>query len=213
MLSMHEKWSCDIMNLPTKITISRIVLAFVILFLLCFPWTDVGVVFPTFFVQGKILVDTKYIIAGILFVVASVTDFLDGYFARHAKKVSDAGAVLDYMADKILVDGVLIVLAYQGFVSLLVPVFVVTRDLFLDGLRLLAFQNHQVIEVGKIGKIKTFCMILGVSLVFFYNLPFELWGIYVAEIFVDVATILSILSAVFYFIEWKGKTKVEELEI
>jgi len=201
------------MNLSTKLTISRIGIACVILFFLLFPWTDVGFTFPLFLFNGKILIDTKYIIVGVLFFLACVTDFLDGYLARKEKKTSDFGSMLDQMANKILIDGILITLAYQGFLSLLVPTLVIVRDLFVDGLRMLSYKNNQVLEVSKLSKIKTICMFVGILLLFFYNLPFEIWGIYVAEILVDIATILSVISAIFYFIEWKEKMKVEELNI
>ena len=97
------------MNLANKLTLSRIVLAVIILVLLLFPWQDLGITFSTFMVMGKVVVDTKYLIAGFLFVIAAVTDYLDGQIARKEKKVSDFGAIMDAIADKILVNGVLIV--------------------------------------------------------------------------------------------------------
>ena len=100
-------------------------MAIIILIILLFPWSDIHFTFPTFLVAGKVLVDSKYIIAGFIFVIASVTDYLDGQMARKEKKTSDYGAIMDAIADKVLVNGVLIVLAYQGFISVLIPVIIV----------------------------------------------------------------------------------------
>ena len=196
------------MNLSNRLTISRMVLAVIIFVLLLFPWQDVGITTPTFLVMGKVVVDVKYLVAGFLFVIAAVTDYLDGAIARKEKQETDVGALLDAVADKFLVNGVLIILAYHGFIHVLVPVVIVMRDIFMDALRMLALKNNKVIKANVWGKVKTITMLVGISLMLFYNLPFEIWGIYVAEILIDVATILSVVSAFLYFIEWKEKLKI-----
>ena len=196
------------MNLSNRLTISRMVLAVIIFILLLFPWQDVGITIPTFLVMGKVVVDVKYLVAGFLFVIASVTDYLDGAIARKEKQETDVGALLDAVADKFLVNGVLIILAYHGFIHVLVPVVIVIRDIFMDALRMLALKNNKVIKANVWGKVKTITMLVGISLMLFYNLPFEVWGIYVAEILIDLATILSVVSAFLYFIEWKQKLQI-----
>ncbi len=196
------------MNLSNRLTISRMVLAVIIFILLLFPWQDVGITIPTFLVMGKVVVDVKYLVAGFLFVIASVTDYLDGAIARKEKQETDVGALLDAVADKFLVNGVLIILAYHGFIHVLVPVVIVIRDIFMDALRMLALKNNKVIKANIWGKVKTITMLVGISLMLFYNLPFEVWGIYVAEILIDIATILSVVSAFLYFIEWKQKLQI-----
>ena len=109
------------MNLPTKFTVTRIVMTFIIIFILLFPFYTVGITFPRFTVDG-ILIKSEYIVAGILFILASVTDSIDGKLARKNNMVTDLGKMLDAIADKILVDSVLIILSYQGFISVLVPI-------------------------------------------------------------------------------------------
>ncbi len=193
------------MSLPNKLTISRMVLAGIIIFLLIIPWQDLGIVFPTFYVMGRVVVDLKFLIAGFLFVIASVTDYLDGAIARKEKSMSDFGAVMDAIADKILVDGVLIILAYLGFISVIVPVVAVVRDICMDSMRILAAKKGTIIKAQIWGKAKTVFLLIGISLLLFYNLPFEIWGIYLAEIFIDIGTVLSVISLVIYFIEWKNK--------
>ena len=88
------------MNLADKLTISRIGLTFVILSILLIPWEDFGLVWPSFYVNGSIVVESKYIVAGVLFIIACITDYLDGKIARKAKKTTDFGATLDAIADK-----------------------------------------------------------------------------------------------------------------
>ena len=197
------------MNLANKLTISRIVMTIIILLILLIPFEEFGFSVPTFYVMGKVLVDIRYLVAGFLFVIACVTDYLDGTVARKEKMTSDFGATLDAIADKILVNGVLIILAYQGFISIIIPVIIVLRDICVDALRVLAAKNKVIIKASKWGKIKTVFMMCGVSLLLFYNLPFEIWGIYIADLFVFVAIILSVISAILYFIHVKDKLKFD----
>lgn len=197
------------MNLANKLTISRIILSGIILLILLIPWEEFGLNLPTFYVMGKVLVEVKYIVAGFIFVIACVTDYLDGNIARKDKKTSDFGATLDAIADKILVNGVLILLAYQGFISIVVPIIIVIRDICIDALRTLSAKNKTIIKANKLGKIKTVFMMSGVSLMLFYNLPFEVWGIYLAHILIYIATILSVISAISYFMAFKDKIKLE----
>ena len=197
------------MNLANKLTISRIVMAVIILLILLIPFEDFGISIPTFYVMGKVLVDIRYLIAGFLFVIACVTDYLDGSIARKEKKTSDFGATLDAIADKILVNGVLIILAYQGFISIIIPIVIVLRDICVDALRVLSAKNKVIIKASKWGKVKTVFMMCGVSLLLFYNLPFEIWGFYVADLLVSIATILSVISAVLYFIRAKDLIKFD----
>ena len=89
------------MNLPNKITVFRMILSFGIIILLLFPFYSVNVEFPTYLVDGKILVDSKYIIAGIAFIIAALTDFIDGFIARKYNMVTDFGKLMDAIADKV----------------------------------------------------------------------------------------------------------------
>ena len=191
------------MNLPNKITVARIVLAISILILLLVPWYDLGIEFPTYVIQGKIIVDLKYIIAGILFVIASVSDFLDGHIARSRNLVTDFGKVMDAIADKILVNGLLIVLAYDGLISIAIPVIIITRDIIVDSCKMISGNKGKVVAASKAGKIKTACMMVGLALTMFYNLPFELIGIRLADILVIVATIFSVISGCQYYMNCK----------
>ena len=110
------------MNKANKITITRIIMSMIIILLLLFPFDEVGLEFPTYLIGGKVLVDLKYIIVGILFIIASLTDFLDGYVARKYNLVTDFGKMIDAISDKLLTNSVLIILACNGKISTIVAV-------------------------------------------------------------------------------------------
>lgn len=191
------------MNLPNKITITRIITAIIILVMLMIPWHNMGVSFPTYLIAGKITINLKYIIAGILFIIASLTDFLDGHIARSRNLVTDFGKVMDAIADKVLVNGILIILAYDGFISVAIPVIIITRDIFVDSFKMASGNKGKVVGASIAGKIKTICMMIGMSLTLFYNLPFELIGVNVGYALIIVATVLSVISGIEYYYNTK----------
>lgn len=191
------------MNLPNKITVTRIVLSIFTLIFLILPWYQFGIHFPMFTFLGKVVVDSKYLIAGVLFVIASLTDFLDGYLARSKNMVTDFGKVMDAIADKILVNGVLIILAYNGFISIVVPIIIITRDTFVDSIKMVSGSKGKVVAASMMGKAKTVCMMIGVSFMLFYNLPFELVHLPLADLLIMAACLLSIISGCEYYFSAK----------
>lgn len=190
------------MNLPNKLTIARMVLAIIIIILLLggnYTVSLFGFEIPKLFVNEKLVVDFKYIIAGILFIIASITDFFDGYIARKYNMVTDFGKLIDAIADKVLVNSILIILTAQGFIHPIIPVVIIIRDSIVNSIKMLAASKGKVVAAIKSGKIKTACLMIGIILTLFYNLPFELWGISVAKVLLLVATILSVVSGVQYY--------------
>lgn len=186
------------MNTPTKLTFLRIILTIVMIIILIFPFYLVGFNFPQYEVGG-IYIRLEYIIAGIVFIIASLTDFLDGYLARKNNQVTDLGKMLDAIADKALVNSALIILAYKGFIPVVIPVIIIFRDTIVDAIKMQASSKGKVVAAIKSGKIKTASMMVGLVLTFFYNLPFEFWNIRVADFLVYFATIMSIISMIEYF--------------
>lgn len=186
------------MNTPTKLTFLRIILTIVMIIILIFPFYLVGFNFPQYEVGG-IYIRLEYIIAGIVFIVASLTDFLDGYLARKNNQVTDLGKMLDAIADKALVNSALIILAYKGFIPVAIPVIIIFRDTIVDAIKMQASSKGKVVAAIRSGKIKTASMMVGLVLTFFYNLPFEFWNIRVSDFLVYFATIMSIISMIEYF--------------
>ncbi len=191
------------MNVPNKITICRIMLSVLLLIIMIFPVDKVGISFPEFQLAGKLVIDSKYIICGIIFLIASLTDFLDGYLARKYNLVTDIGKVMDAIADKILVNGVLILLATEGYISPIIPVVIVSRDIVVDSIKMVAGQKSGAVGASMAGKIKTACMLVGITLLFFYDLPFSLINVYPAKAIIMIATVLSVISGIQYYVKNK----------
>ena len=190
------------MNLPNKLTVSRIIMSILIIIILLggdYIFSLFGLDIPKLFINEKIVIDLKYIVAGFLFIIASLTDFLDGYIARKYNLVTDFGKLVDAIADKILVNSVLIILAAQGFIHPIIPVVIIIRDSVVNSIKMLAASKGKVVAAIKSGKIKTACLMVGIVLTLFCNLPFELWNISVAKVLLFIATILSITSGIQYF--------------
>jgi len=160
----------------------------------------IGIRLPQFFVNEKLVVDTKYIVSGILFILASVTDFIDGKIARSHNMVTDFGKLIDAIADKILVNSVLILLAASGDIHPIIPVIVIVRDSVVNSIKMIAASKGKVVAAIKSGKIKTACLMTGIALTLFYNMPFEFINLRVADFLLFVATVLSLYSGIQYYI-------------
>lgn len=187
------------MNLPNKITMIRIFLTILIVIMLLFPFDAVGLTATKLFINELIVVDVKYFIAGGLFILASLTDFLDGYLARKYDMITDLGKMLDAIADKFLVNSVLIILSSQGLIHPIIPVIVVTRDTVVDIIKMIVGSKKEVVAAIKSGKFKTAFLMLGIILTLFNNLPFELYNIKVSDVLLIIATVLSIYSGIQYY--------------
>ena len=185
------------MNLPTKLTVLRIILAIIVMVLLMFPFEAVGISIPV--IRTTIDMDLRYIIAGVIFLIASFTDFLDGYLARRNNQVTDTGKMLDAIADKMLVNPVLIIFSAEGLISPIVPVIVVARDIVVNTIKMEAASKGKVVAAIKSGKIKTASLMTGMVLLFFSNMPFELINIRVDLFLIYFATLMSLISMVKYY--------------
>ena len=187
------------MNVPNKITVCRMLLAIFLLVIMMFPLEGIGINFPELRIKPELIIDGKDIICGVIFLIASLTDFLDGYLARKYNLVTDLGKVMDAIADKILVNGVLIILAVNGYISPIIPVVIVCRDIAVDSIKMVAGQKNGAVAASKAGKTKTAFMLVGITLVFFNDLPFSLMSVYPGKVIIMIAVVLSIISGVQYF--------------
>lgn len=187
------------MNLPNKLTMIRMFLAAVIICILIFPFYTVGIEFPKYQINNFIMVNTKYVLAGIIFIIASFTDFLDGYIARKYNLITDFGKMIDAIADKVLVNSVLIILASQGMIPVIIAVIIILRDIVVNSIKMAASSKGEVIAAIGSGKAKTACLMIGITLTLFYNLPFEIWGLDIATFLLVAATVLSVFSALQYY--------------
>ena len=187
------------MNTANKITISRVIMSFIIMILLLFPFELLNIKLPTYIFNGNIYIELKYIIAGILFVIASLTDFLDGYVARKYNMVTDFGKMVDAVSDKLLTNTVLVILACDGMVSPVIAVVIIARDIFVDSIKMVMGNKGKAVAAIKIAKFKTASLMVGIILTLFYNIPFELINLRISDFMLVLASILSVISGVKYY--------------
>ncbi len=187
------------MNLPNKLTMARIFMTLLIIVILLFPFSAMGINIPHIFVNELIDIDVRYIIAGVLFIIASLTDFFDGIIARKYNLITDFGKMIDAIADKMLVNSVLIILSAQGFIHPVIPVIIILRDTAVDSIKMVAGSKGNVVAAIKTGKYKTASLMIGIVLTLFYDMPFELWNIHISDFLLIVACALSIISGIQYY--------------
>ena len=190
-----------------KITMSRIVMSLIIIIILLFPFDQMGFEFPTFLISGKILIDLKYIVVGVLFIIASLTDFFDGRIARKNNMVTDFGKMIDAISDKLLTNSVLIILACNGKISTVIAVVIVMRDIVVDSIKMVVGNKGAAVAAIGVAKAKTATLMVGITLTLFYNLPFELIPLRISDFLLALASILSIISGVKYYIMAKPYLK------
>lgn len=199
------------MNLANKITMIRIFLTVLLIVLLLFPFYMVNIEFPKILI-GTISVDIKYLIAGGLFAIASITDALDGHIARSRNMVTDFGKMTDAIADKMLVNSTLIILTAKGMVSPVITVIIIFRDTVVDTIKMIAGSRGKVIAAIKTGKVKTTFLMVGITLTLFYNLPFEIFNLDVANFLLILATIFSLISGTQYYVMNKDIIFAKDIE-
>lgn len=174
------KWRMEDMNLPNKLTILRIVI--IPLFIL-FLYVDIGD-------------NVNLYIAAVLFIVASLTDLLDGKIARKYNLITNFGKFMDPLADKLLVCSALIALVDIDKLAGWIVIIIISRDFIINGFRVLAADNGIVIAASYWGKLKTTCqMIMIVLLIVDLDIPYMY---IINNFFVYVALILTIISLVDY---------------
>ena len=197
------------MNVPNRITVCRIILSVLLLILLIFPLDKVGISFPEIMVNENFIIDSKYLICGVVFMIASLTDFLDGHLARKYNMVTDLGKVMDAIADKILVNGLLIILCGQGYIHPIIPVIIILRDTITNTFKMIAGNNGEVVGAIKTGKFKTAFLMIGLTLKLIGNLPMELINIALDDFFLITATVLAVISGIEYYNLYKKYFKTE----
>lgn len=185
-----NEWEID--NLPNRLTIFRIILIPVILISLFLTHLQV----ETFKSHIKLF---NYIAAW-TFVLASITDFFDGYIARKKNIVTVFGSFLDPIADKFLVISSLIMLLALSRIHVAVVLILVLREMYITALRLLAMEKGLSVPVGTLGKWKTATQMVGIPLLMANDVPFGFDMYSVGTIAIYLASIFSLYSALEYSI-------------
>ncbi len=190
------------MNLPNKLTIFRIILIPVIILVYLFPYEAFGIVPLTLHVGG---VDLSIInlVALLIYVIAAVTDALDGNIARSRNLITTFGKFADPIADKLLTTTMFLLFVSQGIIPVIPVIIMIARDTFVDGCRMMAASNGKVVAAGMMGKLKTVLQMVTVALVLLNNLPFALLNLPVSDIMLWLSALVSFASGVQYFNQMK----------
>lgn len=197
-------------NIPTKITIARIAFTVILLIGLfvayCFGlngWKDAPL-----FEHGPYLIG---LIAAIVFILASVTDYLDGHLARKWNQVTNLGKFLDPIADKMLVNSMLVFASVpMAFMegALTIPwfcvVLMIVRDLIVDTMRFMAAKKNIVVPANIFGKMKTVFQMIAIPVILLNGFPFSFFDdtwhplLRIGTILIYLATIMSLVSGAIY---------------
>ena len=196
------------MNLPNKITLSRIILTIIIIVILLFPFDTMGISLPSLFINESIVVEIKYLFVGILFAIATISDIIDGKLARKYNMETNIGKVMDDIADKLLIDLVLIVLSTCGFISSSIAIVVIGTDIINYSLKI-GCNGNEVKCSPNVKKIKNFLLNIGIVLTLFYNLPFELINFKVSDVMLMISSVLCIVISLQYYETGKKYIKIQ----
>lgn len=192
------------MNLPNKLTIVRMILIVPIIILFSiFTWYVI-----TFengeFKNVNLQTSSQYFLytIGIIFIISMITDFLDGYFARKNNQITVFGKLFDPLADKITITITLIFLSYFQYTYIYIVIFMIIRDLIVDGSRNIFAKNNLKIEASIYGKLKTIFQSVAIPIILFL-IPIVdsnvWWQLLMINIPMIIALFLSIYSGYQYF--------------
>ena len=177
------------MNLPNKLTCFRVVL----------------IPFFVFFMMAPFFEGYGNYIALVIFIVASLTDLLDGKSARKYHLVTNFGKFMDPLADKLLVCSAMICLIQTGQLAAWIVIIIISREFIISGFRLIASDNGVVIAASYWGKFKTtFQMLMVITLIL--NLPYT-WFQALGTVLIYVSLALTIISLIDYIVKNKDVLK------
>ncbi|WP_404427694.1 CDP-diacylglycerol--glycerol-3-phosphate 3-phosphatidyltransferase [Ureibacillus chungkukjangi] len=181
------------MNIPNKITVSRIFLIPVFMIVILF---DFGLGNMNFL--GATM-PVNHFLAALVFIIASCTDWVDGYYARKYNLVTNLGKFLDPLADKLLVAAAFIILVELGMAPSWIIIIILSREFAVTGLRAILAGEGEVVAASQLGKIKTWAQIVAISALLLHNTIFEMINIPFDMIALYVALIFTVWSGWEYF--------------
>lgn len=190
------------MNLPNRLTVIRLLFVPLIVFFALFPFAQFNIVFGHLTV-GFVTLPVMNLILLVLFLIASITDFFDGYLARKNNQVTTFGKFVDPIADKLLVNTLFILLAVNGIVPVMAVLLMIWRDTIVEAVRMIAARNGVTLAAQFLGKVKTVAQMATLVLYLLANLPFELYHLPISDLLLWFTVTISILSGLSYLIQTK----------
>lgn len=192
------------MNLPNKITVARMLLIPIMIIVPYLGFNNI--------LFGSVTIGS--FITLIIFLIASFTDFLDGYLARKNNLVTTFGKFLDPIADKLLVLSALIMLVEQGIIPGWIPIIIAAREFIVSGIRMLAAGDGKVIAASWYGKVKTVSQMVAISLAFLSTNTFMQFtsvemgtGTLILNILMSLAMIVAVLTTILSGVDYFMKSK------
>lgn len=188
------------MNLPNKLTTIRLlsVPLFIIVYLI--PYQSLGIEISVFDVLSTSL-SLLDIILFLIFALSALTDYLDGYIARKQHLITTFGKFIDPIADKLIVNTTLLLLASTHDIHIIIPIIMISRDIIVDAIRLVASQKNVVLAASYLGKAKTMTQMIAICLLLLNNIVFAGLHIPMDQIMIWLATLISFVSGVDYFMK------------
>ena len=218
------------MNLPTKITVTRIIAIVVMLISLFImnlipDWKTIEL--------GNTGINLVFLIIFVIFLIACYTDHLDGYLARKNNQVTDLGKFLDPVADKLLINSLVIFLIAPNMFARYIPdtcqpvvgfnmwcaIILVARDIVVDALRFVAASKGKVIAANIFGKLKTVLEMVAIGVVLLNGFPFRYFdaswpvGLHISDFLVYLATLASLLSGIIYVVQNRHVFKEDKEQV
>ncbi len=196
------------MNWPNKLTVFRLflVIPFLVILGIALGLGNQRISFRDFDLKTQL-----FVVGGIIFVVAMITDWLDGYLARKNDQISTFGKLFDPIADKFMTSSAFIMLALFKLTPFFIPILVILRDILVDGSRNLAAKNGKNIAANQWGKLKTIVQTLALIILFFVTPSIEPnallgfnglsghWQLWLVNFTALLSTFLSLFSGAIYF--------------
>lgn len=198
------------MNIPNKITITRFILTIILIAIMVFPYNSCNINIPYLGNTGFNVID---LVGCIIFIVASITDFIDGHLARKNNLVTDFGKFMDPLADKFLVNSSLIILAVQksNLLPVLIVVLMIGRDIAVDGIKLISAKKGRTVAANIYGKLKTVFQMIAIPVIFLNGFPFNYLlkeNTYIITIILaSLACLMSLISGVIYIYQNRDMIK------
>lgn len=198
------------MNTPNKITITRFILTIILIAIMVFPYNSCNINIPYLGNTGFNVID---LVGCIIFIVASITDFIDGHLARKNNLVTDFGKFMDPLADKFLVNSSLIILAVQksNLLPVLIVVLMIGRDIAVDGIKLISAKKGRIVAANIYGKLKTVFQMIAIPVIFLNGFPFNYLlkeNTYIITIILaSLACLMSLISGVIYIYQNRDMIK------
>ena len=165
------------MNLPNKLTVTRVLLVPFLILIYMFPYDSAGITVPVYHVL-ETNISLVNIIILFIFIIASITDYFDGKIARKEK-----------------------LLASDKTINIIIPIIMISRDTIVDAIKMSAASKQVVVAASKLGKLKTVSQMIALGFLLVNNFPFTVLGVDVANALAWLATVISVISGIDYFLK------------